>query len=295
MAGIKKHQNRVAGAFAGLYNFSMPKKPRPKTPTPSTEPKRKGGYPYYPFRSCLKVAAIVKNHGGDRAAVPKSVIAKELGQSKASSGFALLSASAKTFGMVTGQGEFQLTTLGRSYFFPTSDRESRQAELAFLIEPDVFRELVKKLDGSKLPNSGILANILGQMGVTESWRPRIAQIFASTAAELQVLDGAGFLRYEAACHSAGPGGPRNYPPEEQSPRVIKGMPGVQEEPVVPSPVAARTVGSAAVVDASDRNVWQFTESGGTVRLETPDPLPMALWLRLKKYVEVLEPEESQGG
>ena len=41
------------------------------------------------------------------------------------------------------------------------------------------------------------------------------------------------------------------------------------------------------------NVW--FAGAGTVRLETPDPMPADLWKQLKKYVEVLKPDGIEPG
>ncbi|HEV2968834.1 MAG TPA: hypothetical protein VGY55_02520, partial [Pirellulales bacterium] len=231
-------------------------------------------------RKCIEFAAVIKEHGGDRIGVPRSTIAKELEKSGASSGFQLLAASAKIFGITEGHGDTRLTALARSYFFPTNERESRSAELAFMIEPPVFAELVKRLDGAKLPNTSILSNILSQMGVTESWRMRAAQIFSSTAAELNVIDRLGFLRYEAACNAAALGEPRPQPPE----RTNDNQNATQQTAPTHEPEQRIT---------AKGNVWVYSEGGGTVRLETTDPLPRELWARLKRYVEVLNPSPEQ--
>lgn len=62
-------------------------------------------------------------------------------------------------------------------------------------------------------------------------------------------------------------------------------------------IAVPLSGSGKYELASSSNHWVFSEAGGTVKLETPDPLPRALWERLKRYVDMLEPAKpnTEGG
>ncbi len=135
-------------------------------------------YPYYILPQCLKLGSIVKEHGGERAGVPKSVIAQGLNMDQGASNFSQLIASTKTFGIVEGTSELSLTNISREYFFPTSENGSRMAELEFLVQPTAFYHLIKRFDGSKLPKPTILGNLLGkECGIPASWRIRAAQIF----------------------------------------------------------------------------------------------------------------------
>ena len=161
-------------------------------------------YPYYSFAQCLKLAGIVKEHGGELAAgVPKTVIG-QMQTDHTSAMFSQIVASAKTWGLVEGSSELRLTELGREFYYPTADSGQRLAELSFLTIPTAYAYLVKEFDGSRIPKTAIMANKIGKScGVPESWRMRAAQLFVNAATDLGVLDQAGYLRDHAAKHSAG--------------------------------------------------------------------------------------------
>ena len=40
------------------------------------------------------------------------------------------------------------------------------------------------------------------------------------------------------------------------------------------------------------NACVFSQGQHTVKVETPNPLPRALWERLRKYVDLLEPDDT---
>jgi hypothetical protein len=46
---------------------------------------------------------------------------------------------------------------------------------------------------------------------------------------------------------------------------------------------------------SRKTVWYY--DGGAYRVESPEPLPRATWEKLKRYIELLEPDDKdrQGG
>jgi hypothetical protein len=280
-----------------------------KQPTTSEPAERTvASYPYYPLRKCIALGEVVKDYGGGRTEVPKSVIAQQLGVGESSSVFSMMLTSAKTFGIVEGARSYSLTEEGQRFFFPTNDTDRRQAELGFLASPSAFKLLLDRFDGNRLPATPMLANILLRDGsVTKSWATRAAALFLSSATELAVTDTVGFLRYKAALHSLGAEGKANGRPDKQPDFVFhKGdQVFVGEVKVSPDPGKG---GSGQRIDETSRsgakgvaahtpgaNVWVFTEGGGTVRLETPDSLPPALWVRLRKYVEMLEPVPPEKG
>jgi hypothetical protein len=256
-----------------------------KAKRPVATPSAPKKYPYNTLRQCMKLSAIVKEHGGDSASVPKSVIAQEMGTDQGSSMLSQLVASAKTYGIVDGLQELCLTELGREYYFPLSDDGKRSAELAFLAQPPAFEYLIKRFDGSRLPSPNILANELGRnCGVSESWRNRAASFFINTAQDLGVVDAGNFLRYAAAKHSAdstaphtstdaADSGPITVAPETAHLHATKFSPDVR-------------VG--APVDSSKTTAWTH----GAIRVETPNPLTRQLWEKLQKYVELMEPDEQ---
>ncbi len=247
-----------------------------------------GGYPYNTLKTCLGLGEVIRDHGGGE--LPKSVIASALKSSEA--GMYQLASSAKTFGIAEGTRDLKLTEAGHDYFFPTRDDSERTALLTFIKSPPVFAKLIDRFDGKRLPGANLLSNLMQrECGVPASWSSRVANLFIKTLSDHGLIDSGGFLRYEAGLHHMNRQQPNGGAAldaaklllDEQDTDDEPKQPNAQESTSKASSVR-RDVGAAVGV-----NVWQFTEAGGTVRLETPDPLPKALWERLKRYVEVLEP------
>jgi hypothetical protein len=252
-------------------------------------------YPYYGYEPCRKLANAVSVNGGDRIAVPKSMVAQALEVDQGSGSFAQLVASAKTWGFVDGFAELSLTELAREYFYPTTANGKRVAELNFLIKPTAYAFLVKYFDGSRLPGTPLLGNVMGKnCGVPKSWQLRAAQIFVNAAEELNVLEG-GYLRYHAAVHAASLlGGPSHIEPPMTSPQMEE-MAAAMTKHFSGSTSVTRplqTTSPPSTSSAQPSNVWTWSEDGGTVRLETSIPLPLPLWQRLEKYVEAIKPANS---
>lgn len=61
-------------------------------------------------------------------------------------------------------------------------------------------------------------------------------------------------------------------------------------PVAP---AARPLPLPPVPIPTGRNVWTYSEDGGTVRLDTPADLSRKLWERLSRYAAMLEPVTAE--
>jgi len=262
--------------------------------------RRPGGYPFNTYSQCAGLLSVIHDCGGSSGTVPKTVVAQALGVADSSSGFYALLASAKTFGMIDGNRDITLTTAARDYVLPTSENSRRLAELTFFSTPAAFRFLIERFDGSSLPASKMIASLLLRSNtVPQSWAGRTAGIFVSAAEELRLVD-RGFLRFGAAEHAI-VGGARGAASNEVSAgtsfatpdRLATPVPGIGNlgQATVTQPVGSM---QTAVV-AADANVWVYTEGGGTVTVKSPNPLPRALWERLTKYVEMLEPAKGKEG
>jgi hypothetical protein len=240
-------------------------------------------YPCYGWERATRVAASVNNLGGFRSDVPKSSLASAL-KMTVSPGFSQVVSAAKAFGLISGFKSYVLTENAKRYFHPTSDADKRLAELAGFRMPLAFRSLIDRFDGHKLPTTEFLANLLLKEGaVPPSWATRVAQIFVSSAKELGLIDESDILRYGAAMHDAERG---TLPKRSQSNDLIPPNPpdlnvNADEKTTLKDPVQTK----------AGRNTWTFNEAGGTVVVETTDPLPRALWQRLQRYVTAIEPVE----
>ncbi|MGD0516317.1 MAG: hypothetical protein ABSA26_02170 [Thermoguttaceae bacterium] len=248
-------------------------------------------YPFNTLRQCLRLGLIVKNNGGERAGVPKSVIAQGLDMDQGSASFSQLAASSKTFGIVEGSSDLFLTELGREYYFQTSENGSKIAGIEFLSKPSAFEYLIKKFDGSRLPSSSIMGNLIGKYcGVPESWRTRAAQIFLSAASEVGVMDGNMCLRYASTKHKLSVGNSQSALTTAQNPSSISDQDINLNN--LPRTIIASTNSTAPSTDNVNNNVWVFSEDGKTIRVETPDVLTLSLWQRLKSYIDILVPNEG---
>jgi len=261
-----------------------------KHPQKDQSNRRKERYPYCTLRMCLKLGSIVKENGGERAGIPKSVIASGMNLNQASSNFAQIIASAKIFGIVDGTSEIRLTDLGREYFFPTTDNGAQIAAIDFLSQPSAFAYLIKRFDGSRPPTANIIGNLLGKdCGIPESWRNRAAQIFLGASLELGVLDANGSLRYEATKHTLGIRSDQATTTTSDKQSMINGGDSSNTQRTVN---ATTTTTPMPMQLGSCGNVWMYTEEGKTIRLETPDNLTASLWDRLNRYVDILKPAKG---
>jgi hypothetical protein len=208
-------------------------------------------------------------------------------------------ASAKCFGVLTGRGAFSLSGLAKNWFLPTTETEKKRAKLGFLTMPTVFEKLVDRFDGSKLPTNDMLANIAHrEFGVPASWMQRAVSLFVTSARDVGVLDSGGVLRYAATLHSLRSGDPTGPPISdvEVRPSIDKKIGQANGEPdheqtleELFQRLERRLAGSDLSEPASAGNSWSFQLGDGFVRVQTSHDLSMALWHKLKQYVDVLRP------
>jgi hypothetical protein len=278
-----------------------PSKRRPSAaqPTEGASDSKKRTYPYYLLRGCISLGGVVRDAGGDRIAVPKSVVAAGVKMQQSASAFAQLVASAKSYGIVDGYTTLSLTEAGREYYFPTTDRSTRIAELTFLAQPAAFQFIIDKFDGSKLPSPEHLGNLLGRtFGIPRSWSGRAAQIFTTNAEDLGVIDSDGTLRYDAVKHEAG-----MFHTIEEAVRRDAVSRGATPRPAAPHSAEeerhaadnfkaienAQRHYASVPQSASAPNVDVWTHPSG-IRVEVPEPLTIELWQRLNRHVQSLKPD-----
>lgn len=238
-------------------------------------------YPLYDLAPSLDIGEAVHNCGGTRVGVHKSQIAAHIKLSETSSTFDARMGTARSFGVITGRGEYTLTESAQRYFSPMSEADRKEALLSFLLSPPAFAKLVNKYDGTKIPTGDYLANVFAsQFGVGKSWASRVANIFAKTAEMAGVLDSHGFLRYEATLRGLKTTQPLHTigkPVMEEGAASIQDSQLPIESPSHPSKIKEGTT------------VWAYK----SVRLETPETLTIGLWEKLRQYVEILKPDDQE--
>jgi len=211
--------------------------------TETVKAEKRGNYPYYALPKCLEVSELIRDLGGHKIQIPRSVIAEKMKINGNSPSLSQIIAAAKCFGLIHGWGTVTLTGLAARYFFPTDETERRKAILDVVKMPAVFEKLITRFDGSRLPANAMIANLVNrEMGVPDSWKARTASLFVSALHEIKVIDNAGFLRYDAAIHAAESGSSGNLPkienkhPDEGSPPPAPPPPvNPPEDDLSPSP------------------------------------------------------------
>ncbi|MDQ6630671.1 MAG: hypothetical protein M3Y82_02810 [Verrucomicrobiota bacterium] len=212
-------------------------------------------YPYVALANALGLSDAVKQLGGNKTPVPKSLLASTLKEDEKSQGFTFRIASAKCFGLIEGRSSYTLTEIAKRYYFPTSDSDKVEASLLFLSSPSGFAEIIKRFDGQKIPETKMLSNIFHtQYRVPESWSLRAAQFFVRSAQKIGVIDEQGFLRFDAAKHGASTSTNEKllppHPPEKSNPPTTSG-PG---DSGVPNPMAPNGYHSYELPLANNRKV-----------------------------------------
>ena len=232
-------------------------------------------YPLYDLAEAVKVAEAVRDLGGDRTPVSKSLLAQHLKYAATGPSFFQRVTATKSFGLVSGRGEYALTEQAKRYFFPTTDTEKATAAVAILSSPSAFKVLVQRFDGSKLPPNNMLGNILqNDAKVSVSKKDIVASCFIRSAQFLGVIDSGGFLRCRASVAAGSSVITRD----------------VQQQVVSDEqPAPARRVAGG---EKSDATIWTFADGNQVLLVETPKNLTVKQWEILNQYIGWIKPESK---
>jgi hypothetical protein len=231
-------------------------------------------YPLYDLAEAIKVAEAVRDLGGDRAAVSKSLLAQHLKYAETGPSFFQRLSAAKSFGIISGRGEYELTEQAKRYFFPTTDTEKATAAVSILSSPSAFKILVQRFDGGKLPANTMIGNIIQKEAkIPVSKKDTVASCFVRSAQFLGVIDAGGFLRCRAFVAIGNAENKREVPQQQNA-----------EQPVP----AKRATGN---VNAATK-VWTFNDGDEVLLVETPKSLTTKQWEILNQYVQWIKPEEK---
>jgi hypothetical protein len=135
------------------------------------------GFPYSDLDGAIKVAHAIHDLTGSESELEQ--IAAKLDQSPKSSGLLIQIASAKVFGLVTGnQGVIALTNLGSRICDQQQEKAARAD--AFLFVP-LYKAIYDKFRGLSLPQDAALENVMAGLGVAQKQKERVRQIFRRSA------------------------------------------------------------------------------------------------------------------
>jgi hypothetical protein len=254
------------------------------------EERKEVAYPYYDLEASINFATHIKDCGGSKSPVPKSLLAKQVGLAESTPSFFQRLSAAKAFRIIEGWGSYGLTEIGRKYFYPQSENDKQMAVLTMFVTPTVFSFIVKRFDGEKLPSTEIMGNIVHQeMKVPESWKDRVAQIFARSAQFVGILDAGGFLRYDAAVHTKPhPDATAPAVPTPDTTTASAKAPNISTDPLgVPAELIPTDEAPPGYC------VWSFSHKGKQIKVQTPENLPQEVWAKLSAYVQILKPTETE--
>jgi hypothetical protein len=236
--------------------------------TKESDSQQGASYPYVSFPIAMTIAEAVRDCGGAKSPVPKSLLASRLKEDEKSQGFTFRIGAAKCYGLIQGRSAYMLTANAERYFYPTTDQDKVEAQLSFLAAPPAFSEIIKRYDGSELPKPELLANILHrQLRVPESWSSRTASFFTRAAYLVGALDEKGFLRFGAAKHESAQTGTPSI-----SPTATEAMAHGN-----PSPVAAPKLGY--------HNYTLPLSDGREVAIQAPLDITAKEIKRLQRWIE----------
>jgi hypothetical protein len=245
-------------------------------PENNDQERKDAAYPYYDLEACIKFTSNLKDIGGSKGGVKKSLLAKKVGLAESTPSFFQRLSAAKVFGIIEGWGSYTLTESGRKYFYPQSDNDKNEAVLTMFLTPPAFEFIVKRFDGDKLPTTEIMGNIFHQeLSVPDSWKDRVAQIFTRSAHFAGIIDTGGFLRYDAAVHTRTTETPENQP-----------IPATKTEGFAEVGVKL----SAPQTAKSGITTWSH---GDKIKVQTPDPITKEIWEKLNAYVQILKPSGNE--
>jgi hypothetical protein len=242
--------------------------------------KREIAYPVYGLEEAVKIAAAVRDLGGARTPVAKTLLAKHLKYAETGPSFVGRLASAKFFQLIRGWGSYSLTETAQRYFYPTNASDKTIAAASFLKAQPVFAKIVTRFNGDPLPSAEMLGNTLhNESGIPASWKDKVAGIFISSAQFAGVLDSAGCLRCNEALQES-----PNIPVESVQKEENSTQPQAQ-------PHAIRHPKGDNLLNADSKR-WSLTEDNRTVFIEHPRDIKCQEWESLNQYVQRIKPEDK---
>src|SRR5262245_57901142 len=121
-----------------------------KNDTGAQSGKRESTYPVFALPEAMRIAEAVKQLGGARNPVQRSLLAKHFQLSESSPSFFQRVGAAKSFGLIEGHGAYELTERAKRYFYPTNESDKSSAALEALTAPKAFATIVERFDGEEL-------------------------------------------------------------------------------------------------------------------------------------------------
>lgn len=248
-------------------------------------------YPGNTFESALEVGRVVADAGGANAAVQKASIAGALNSSDRSGAFLTRIASARTYGIiVSSRNGYRLTDEAKKYFHPSDDAEKQRALLMMLKSAQIFADIIKRFDGTKI-NSDMFSNVLlREFKIPADSSGRIARYFLAAAKFAGALDDQGYLRYVATRQSISQMTAPSSPSANAEDMSASSRDDSSGDATRLDAKLSHITDHESVSGDGDGGVWRL--GGTTVRIETSGKLSEPLWNLLNGYVQALKPSKE---
>ena len=155
----------LASGTSGQSRNGSPRKAR----QPSAYP-----FPAYGFSMALHIARRVEENGG--GTLSEETLAVNLGLSKKSSGFRLKCLAARNLGLLVKEGPtLSTTSIAKAILKPTSEDDAMRGYRQSFLSIPLFRAVVERYRGQRLPDSDTLRNVLEREFLVEHSRVQQAE------------------------------------------------------------------------------------------------------------------------
>ncbi len=185
----------------------------------SRKRERSTRYPGSTLAESVDLCRFVESKGLD--GLPATEIATALGyKSVKTNTFSSRLSAARQFGLLELKDEgYALTALARSILHPVDPADLPQLLRRALVEPPLYAELAARLDGRKVPEAAILANVLyHQHQIISTAKDAAAEVFLESARFAGALGGDGaFSPHGTAANTPAPDSRTGPPPLTKSP------------------------------------------------------------------------------
>ncbi len=242
--------------------------------SPSRRRERSARYPGVPLADAIELVRFLDERGLD--GLPASEIALALGYKNVKTNtFSARLSSARQFGLLTLSDEgYGLTGSARALIHPVNPDDPARLKRQLFLEPPLYADLAERLEGKRVPEPAILANLLyHHYQITASAKQAAADAFLQSARDAGVLGEDGVFRTEAPSGSASlaDSGSRR---EQDRPL-----------PVVSTARSKSTQGKPAEVRL-DLKLWD-QDRGKTIRVRAPESISRASFERFLQAFRLL--------
>ena len=212
-------------------------------------------YPVHTLEESLAIAGAIQN---SNSGLPfdRTLLARALGTTPASSSFTMRLNSSSKYGLTQGgynDDSISITPRGEATVAPKADDERRRALIDAAVEPDVFRRFFEMLDGKLMPQAEFAQNLLQrELGVRPDLAAECFRVVEANGLFTRILErsGGGDLRVALTKDD-------QDPPEAVTP--LRAVPATVDRPV-PGIDAGETPGRVFIGSSASDEATEYVKS-----------------------------------